>query len=200
MRIHRLRNRAGRVRPLLLVFFTVVLSGAGVLVGSGVSQARTRSPGIPHGWAVIDSCSSVAGQIIYSPGLLRKLARNQETLLSGTTSGCSDIFNGAESGTGSITVSMAGQASLGPQSFSGTFTIDWPPSTGYDPSVGSLTITAAKNVLTISGMVNSGFDTGTVLAMQYKRTGNLVGKGTNAFPVTGQSFANTQPLTLSRDE
>lgn len=109
---------------------------------------------------VIDSCNSVAGQLTYSPGLLKKTARKQEALLSGTTSDCSDIFNGAESGTGSLTVSLTGEAKLKAQSYSGTFTIDWPPSSGFNASVGNLTITDSENVLTISGTVTSGFDTG----------------------------------------
>lgn len=36
--------------------------------------------------------------------------------------------------------------------------------------------------------------------MQYKSTGNTVGHGTSAFPFTGQTFDNIQPLTLSRNE
>lgn len=200
MRIHRLGSTSGRGRPVLAILFTAVLSGAALLAGSGASQARTRSSGVPNAYVVVDSCDSVAGQIIYSPGLLRKLARNQEAVLTGTTSGCSDIFDGALSGTGSLTVSMTGQATLGPQSLSGTFTIDWPPSSGFNPSVGNLTITAAKNVLTMTGTVTSGFDTGATLNMQYKRTGNIIGQGTKAFPVTGQTFVNTAPLTLSRNE
>jgi hypothetical protein len=120
-------------------------------------------------------------------------------VLTGTTSGCSDIFSGAVGGTGTFTAVMSGHANLSAENFSGTFTINWPAGIGWNPSNGSLTVTEANGLETVSGSVSSGFDTGTAFAMQYVITGQT-GTGGPLHPVTAQTYTNTQSLTLSRNE
>ena len=141
----------------------------------------------------------MSGKVIYSPGLRTSILKAERAVLTGTTSGCSDIFNGAESGTGTFTAVLSGKASVNAENFSGTFTINWPASTGYNPSDGTLSVTDNNGIETVSGTVTSGFDTGTALAMQYVTTGNT-GRGTRLKPVTAQTYVNTQSLTLSRNE
>ena len=120
-------------------------------------------------------------------------------VMTGTTSGCSDIFSGAVPGTGTFTAVMSGHANLSAENFSGTFTINWPAGTGWNPSNGNLSVTEANGLETVSGSVTSGFDTGTAFAMQYVITGQT-GRGSALHPVTAQTYTNTQSLTLSRNE
>ncbi len=181
----------------------VVASGvglAGLLATGGVAHAST--PAVhkaPSGYVVTDSCTGFAGSVSYSPGLRTSTLRSTNAVLTGTTSGCSDIFNGPESGTGTITAVLAGKASVNSENFSGTFTINWPAGSGFNPSQGTLSVTESGGLETISGTVTSGFDTGTVLGGQYVVTGHN-GAGTKKHPVTKQSYTNTQALSLSRNE
>ena len=164
------------------------------LVGTAGSAVAHRA-----GYVVIDSCTGVSGTAQYSPGLLKTTKRKVQVVLSSTTSGCSDIFNGPESGTGTFTAVLSGKASLASQNYTGTFTINWPASSGFNPSNGTLTISESGGLENVTGTVTSGFDTGTAFALQYATTGNT-GKGTRRHPVKAQTFTNTQPLTLSRNE
>ena len=75
---------------------------------------------------VIDSCTGVSGKITYSPGLVKVKKPLIHAVMTGTTSGCADIFNGPESGTGTFTAVLSGHANLSAENFSGTFTINWP--------------------------------------------------------------------------
>jgi hypothetical protein len=189
---------ARRVRTALVTTVAAAASVAGVLGMGGVAGASTASHA-PRGFVVIDTCTSVSGKIIYTPGLRKAVLKQVSAVLTGTTAGCSDIFNGPESGTGTFTAVLSGKADLAAENFSGTFTINWPASSGFNPSNGSLTITDSSGLETVSGSVSSGFDTGTAFALQYVTTGNK-GTGTKAKPVTSQTYTNTQALTLSRNE
>jgi hypothetical protein len=193
------RTAARRARAALV---TTIAAGAGLaaLLGTGgVAQARTA--GHPHpvnGWVTIDTCTGVSGKITYSPGLRKTRLKNQSAVLTGTTSGCSDIFSGPMSGTGTLTAVLSGNASLASENFSGTFTINWPAGTGFNPSNGNLTITESGGLETVSGSVTSGFDTGTALSFQYVITGKK-GSGSALHPVTAQTYTNTQSLALARN-
>jgi len=191
------RFTARRARTALV---TTVAAGAGVagMLGvSGVAQASTAGH-VPPGWVVIDTCTGVSGKVTYSPGLEKK-NRSVQAVLTGTTSGCSDIFNGAISGTGTITAVMSGTANANAENFSGTFTINWPAGSGFNPSTGNLTVTEANGLETVSGSVTSGFDTGTALSWQYVITGHTGRTGTKK-GITAQTDTNTQSLNLSRNE
>jgi hypothetical protein len=174
---------------------TTVAASAGLLGLGGVAHASTHSP---NGFVVIDNCTGVSGKITYSPGLLKFKKRSVHAVMTGTTSGCSDIFSGPVAGTGTFTAVMTGKVNLSTENFSGTFTINWPAGTGWNPSNGNLTVTESNGLELVSGSVTSGFDTGTAFAMQYVTTGNK-GRGTVLHPVTAQTYTNTQSLTLSRN-
>lgn len=188
---------ARRIRTALVTTVAAAASVAGVL---GMAGAASASPaGHTRGFVVTDSCTSVAGKISYSPGLRKAVLKQVSAVLTGTTSGCSDIFNGALSGSGTFTAVLSGKADLAAENFSGTFTINWPAGSGFNPSNGNLSVTESSGLENISGTITSGFDTGSVIAMQYVTTGNK-GTGTKAKPVTSQTYTNTQSLTVSRNE
>jgi hypothetical protein len=184
---------ARRVRAALV---TAVAAGAGLAgllgIGGGVAHAGV------NGWVVTDTCTSVAGKITYSPGLRTSKLKAEHAVLTGTTSGCSDLYTGGLSGTGTFTAILSGTASVNAENFSGTFTINWPAGSGFNPSNGTLSVTDVNGLETISGSVTSGFDTGTAIALQYVTTHNT-GRGTALKPVIAQSYVNTQPLTLARN-
>ena len=191
-----MRPAARRARTALVTTVAAGAGLAGVLGMGGVVQAATHAP---NGYVTIDSCTGVAGKITFSPGMVKFKKPLIHAVLTGTTSGCANIFNGPESGTGTLTAVMSGHANLSAQNFSGTFTINWPASSGFNPSNGNLTVTEANGLENVSGTVTSGFDTGTAFALQYVVTGQT-GRGTAAHPVTAETYTNTQPLTLSRNE
>jgi hypothetical protein len=191
-----LRPAARRARAALVTTAVAGAGLAGVLGMGGVAHAATHAP---NGYVVIDSCTGVSGKITYSPGLVKVKKPLIHAVMTGTTSGCADIFNGPESGTGTFTAVLSGHANLSAENFSGTFTINWPAGSGFNPSNGNLTVTESSGLENVSGSVTSGFDTGTAFAMQYVTTGNK-GLGTALHPVTAQTYTNTQSLTLSRNE
>jgi hypothetical protein len=188
--------QSAAIRRARTAIVTTLAAGAGAasLLGmTGTAHAGT------YGWVTTTSCTGVAGSVHYSPGLLTYTRRSVHATLTGTTSGCSDIFSGAWSGTGTITAILSGKASVKSENFSGTFTVNWPASSGFNPSNGTLTVTESNGIEVISGTITSGFDTGSVMQLQYVVTGKT-GRGTVAHPVTAQTYTNTQPLTLSRNE
>ena len=187
-----------RVRTALV---TTVAAGAGLASLLGMSGAASASTAQGHinGWVVATSCTGVSGKISYSPGLRSTKLKAEHAVLTGTTSGCSNIFDGALSGTGTITAILSGTASKAAENFSGTFTINWPAGSGFNPSNGNLTVSESNGLETVSGSVTSGFETGSEFAVQYVITGGK-GSGTKAHPVVSQNYTNTQPLTLSVNE
>jgi hypothetical protein len=186
-------NISRRVRAALV---TTAIAGAGLsgVLGASAAHASTGS----DGYAVYTACTGVSGSIRINPGLHAAKARNVQEVLTGTTSGCSNIFDGALSGTGTLTAIMSGKATYKTQNLSGTFTINWPASSGYNPSNGTLSATESNGVETVSGTVTSGFETGAVVNAQYALTGHT-GKPKSAKGVTAESFVNTQSLTLSEN-
>jgi hypothetical protein len=191
-----LRPAARRARTALVTTAVAGAGLAGVLGMGGVAHAASHAP---NGYVTIDTCTGVSGKIIYTPGMVKVKKPLIHAVLTGTTSGCSDIFSGAVGGTGTLTAVMSGHANLSAENFSGTFTINWPAGSGWNPSNGNLTVTEVNGLETVSGSVTSGFDTGTAFAMQYVITGKT-GQGTALHPVTAQTYTNTQSLTLSRNE
>jgi hypothetical protein len=185
-----------RVRTALVTTAVAGASIAGALGLGGVAGASTGHA--TRGFVTIDSCTSVFGKITYSPGLRKAVLKQVSAVLTGTTAGCADLFSGPIAGAGTFTAVLSGKADLAAENFSGTFTINWPAGSGFNPSDGSLSVTESNGLENVSGTVASGFDTGTSFAMQYVTTGNT-GTGTKAHPVTAQTYTNTQSLTLSRN-
>ena len=200
------RTATRYLRAALLTAVTAGAAGAGLLGVGGVAQASTHAAGPhaastarPNGWVVTDTCTGVAGSVSYSPGLRNTVLRKTQAVLTGTTSGCSDIFSGAESGTGTFTAVLSGTADKAAENFSGTFTINWPASSGFNPSNGSLSVTESNGLENVSGSVSSGAFVGAVISTQYVITGHK-GAGTKLHPITQQTYTNTQALNLSRNE
>lgn len=171
------------------------VAGAGLAGLLGVGGVAHASTGHPDSRVVYTSCTGAAGNISISPGLHALKARTVQEVLTGTTSGCSNIFDGALSGTGTITAILSGKATYKAQNLSGTFTVNWPASSGYNPSNGSLSTTESNGVETVTGSVTSGFETGAAFTWQYVITGHT-GKPRSTKGVTAETYTNTQPLDL----
>lgn len=185
-------------RRTALTLATAGVAGS-LIAGFAGAGTAFAAPAQPASYSVVASCSSVSGAIHYSPGLRKALARNVTGVLSATTAGCSSAFTGAMSGSGTLTAILHGKASLAAENFSGTFTINWPASSGYNPSNGNLSVIAkGSHQYAVQGTVTSGYDTGAVVSLGYLTTSQK-GNGTKAHPVTRQTFVNTSPLTLSRN-
>src|SRR5690349_10417208 len=90
-----LRPAARRARTALVTTAVAGAGLAGVLGMGGVAHAASHAP---NGWVTIDTCTGVAGKISYSPGIVKVTKKNVQAVLTGTTSGCSDIFSGAIGG------------------------------------------------------------------------------------------------------
>jgi hypothetical protein len=169
---------------------SAAVAGAGVagLLGAtaGAAHASTAEP---HGIVTVASCGAMAGDISYSPGLLKTTAQATTATLKGYVANCSNGVNGF----GKVTIQMSGTASLASESFgSGTFTIELPGAT--EASTGTLGVTDNGGTEQLSGTVASGPFTGAVIGVHYQITSSK-GKGTTAKPVTSQTFINTTTLT-----
>jgi hypothetical protein len=188
-----LRTRVGSARRTMVAAAVVGAAFAGALGGGTAAHAAV------NGIVVRQQCTSVAGQISYKPGLLSTGTRTVNAALSATTSGCSDLFGGAQAGTGSLTAALTGNASLAAENFSGTFTINWPAAAGLNPSNGTLAVTESGGIESVSGTITSGALTGSPIHFAYRTTTNT-GTGTKRHPVIAQAFVNTLPLQLTQND
>jgi hypothetical protein len=196
LEMHIAKHPARYARAALVTAAAAGVGLAGLLGASGIAQAST----VPHtdGYVVTNSCTGVSGKVIYSPGMRNSVLKNVQAVLTGTTSGCSNSVNGPESGTGTLTAVLSGKADKAAENFSGTFTINWPAGSGFNPSNGNLSVTESNGLETIQGQVTSGAFNGALVASQYVITGHK-GAGTKLHPITQQSFTNTQALNLSQN-
>ena len=186
---------AGRlVRTAAAGAITAGLGLGGLLGAGGAAHASTH----PDGYVVIMNCTSVSGSVSYSPGLRTSAFRNATAVLTGTTSGCSNIYSGGLSGTGTIFASLSGKSDVKSENWTGTFTIDWPASSGFNPSNGNLTVTDSSGTEVAQGTITSGAFVSDPINLSYVITGKT-GQGTKAKPVTKQTYINSQPLNLSEN-
>ena len=181
-----------------LALVSTVAAGAGLAGVLGVAGTAAASTGQPNGFVVVTSCTGVQGKITYTPGLRTSVLKPVTAVLTGTISGCSNLFSGTIAGSGQFTAVLSGTADKNAENFGGTFTINWPAGSGFNPSTGSLSVTEANGLENISGTVSAGFETSAPVAMQYVVTGSK-GTGTKLHPVVSQTYTNTQSLTLSEN-
>src|SRR4051812_17597045 len=129
---------------------------AALTVGSGAANAA---------YSTVEGCTGVAGSITHTPGLLNTKARTDTAVLTGTLSGCSGI-NGAQAGTGTVTIIASGKATADAYTETGTVTVNWPASSGLNPSNGTVTLrlNGAGVPIAVSGSFTSGAFTGAVLS------------------------------------
>ena len=172
-----------------------IAATSGILAGTaGLADAHTVNP---NGYVIVQSCTSLSGTVTLSPGLRAK-AHTETAVVSGTLDGCS-AYGSGQPGQGSFTAVVSGMASTTAGTLTGTFTANWPASSGLNPSNGTVTITTvAKGQYTVGGSVTSGAWTGTNLSTGYVVTGTT-GTGTKHNPITAQTFVNTSALQLGRN-
>ena len=178
---------------------TAITAGAAVAGGltAGTAQAATQVS--PNGFVTQMQCTGESGTIHYSPGL-RPAAHAQTAVLSATLTGCSDEFGNVYADTGQLSVNLTGSSSKTSGSLSGSFVINWPASSHYNPSVGTATVNLATNTLSLSGSTSSttGAWEGSFVSSSMLVTGHK-GAGTKLHPITQQSFVNTTPLTVQHN-
>lgn len=180
------RIAAGR-RTAGIAAAAAALAAAALGAGAGPASAGGFSP--------VQTCTSVSGSLSSSPGLTR-IAKAQSMQLQGTLAGCTNEIQGVpEPGTGLLTANLTGTASTTAVSETGAFTINWPASSGFNPSNGTLSVTGGSQAgYTVSGTIKSGAFTGAVV-----RTSYVVTSPSSARKVTQQTFVNTAPLQALRN-
>jgi hypothetical protein len=165
----------------------------GAVAVAGIATAGAGSANASY--SSVESCTGVSGLVTHSPGLLTTHARNQQTVFTGTLTGCSGL-NGPQSGEGTITIFANGSSSNSAMNETGTVTVNWPAGSGLNPSNGTVALRRAGSTapLSVYGSVTSGAFTGSVLATNLLVTTHN-GTGTKAHPITRQQVVNTAPLT-----
>jgi hypothetical protein len=160
------------------------------LTGASTASATVH----PAGFSAVQSCTGVNGQITYTPGLT-STAKTQTAVLIASLTGCTG-FAGAQAGTGTLTAVLTGSSKVGAVVETGNATINWPASSGLNPSNVNLTIRQTTNGGTISasGTTTSGAFTGSFVSTTLLPFNNT-GTGTKSHPLTAQTVINTLPLT-----
>jgi hypothetical protein len=179
-------------------FRRIAVAAATTAAGLGALASTAAAPADaavvhPNGYTAVQSCTALTGSIHYTPGLTGT-AKNVQAVFTGTLSGCSGI-NGAETGTGTVTAVLSGTSKATAVNQTGTVTVNWPTSSGLNPSNGTLTLheTSKNGPISVSGSVTSGAYTGAVLSaglLPYAHQG----AGTKAHPLKAQTVTNTAPF------
>jgi hypothetical protein len=167
-----------------------IATGAVAVAGLAATGAGSANAAYSN----VESCTGVAGLVTHSPGMLTTTARNQQSVFTGTLTGCSGI-NGAQSGSGTITIIASGSSSNSLMNETGTVTVNWPASSGLNPSNGKVTLSRASSTapLSVYGSFTSGAFTGAVVSTDLLVTSHN-GYGTTAHPITRQRVVNTTPF------
>ena len=172
---------------------TAVIAGLAGFAGAANAQTSAK----PNGFVYVETCTSLAGTVSITPGLKAR-ARTESAVVSGTLDGCSS-FGSQQPGQGTFTAVVSGSASATAGTLSGTFTANWPASSGLNPSNGSITITTiSKGMYSISGTVTSGAWQQNSVSSGYVVT-HTKGRGTKHNPIVSQSFVNTSSLQLGHN-
>jgi hypothetical protein len=173
---------------------------AAVTGTASAASAASAAPTAPRGLVTVEGCTSVAGTTSFQPGLT-KTARAQTAVLSATIGGCSNAFNGASPGTGTLTANLSGVSSTAAVSLRGTFTVNWPAASGFNPSNGNAGLTGpdAQGNYVVSGSITSGAFTGGFVRTTLLVTGTNTGAdGSTRHPIKTQQVTNTAPLQVQR--
>jgi hypothetical protein len=182
---------SNRNRRLVSSVIVAAAAGAAILGTASAASAGTVS---------VETCTSVAGSTTYQPGLTIA-TRTETAVLSATLNGCGNAYNGASPGAGALTANLTGPASTAAVSLKGAFVVNWPATSGFNPSTGTLGVTGpnAQGLYTVSGTITGGAFTGSTVSTSLLGTGvNTGANGSVQHPVTTQQFTNTAPLQVRR--
>jgi len=176
----------------------IALAAGGAVTVAGLAAATPADAAPAHtdGFSTVESCTGLTGTLTHRPGLVKKGFRKDHAVLSGTLSGCSG-FNGAQDGTGAITIVLDGRAKVNDVQESGTFVVSWPASSGLNPSTGrvSLSRASARDPYSVVGSVGPGAFTGASLSTSVLAVGHS-GRGVKADPLVREQVVNTAPLAV----
>jgi hypothetical protein len=169
------------------------IAGTAAVLAAGALGA-SAGPAAAGGYSPVQSCTSFNGTLTNTPGITAT-PRATSMLLLGNLDGCTNMLQGLpEPGAGAIVANLSGTASTSAVSERGAFTINWPASSHFNPSNGTLSVTGpVQGVYTVSGTVTSGAFVGAVVRSSY-----VVTTPGSTQPVTQQSFVNTTPLQALR--
>ena len=175
---------------------TSAVLGVAALSGSAVAApaASTNDAASPAGYSPVEICTSLAGQVTITPGLVKK-GKIESAVITGTLDGCT-LYGQSQPGQGTFTAHLSGTASTTAGSLAGTWVANWPASSGLNPSSGSMTLnTTSLDVYSFGGSTTSGAFVGSLLQGAYLVT-STQGTGTKHNPITQQTFVNTAPLQI----
>jgi hypothetical protein len=173
----------------------IVAAAASAAAVTGVIAVAGASPAAAA-YSTVESCTGVSGKITYQPGLTKKV-KKQQAVLVGTLTGCSSAYSGPQDGNGTISAVLAGRSKVGAVTETGTATINWPATSGLNPTNATITIreTGAGQAISLSGPAISGAFTGAPISttlLPYAQTG----KGTKHHPLKSQSVLNTAAFAV----
>jgi hypothetical protein len=180
------------------ISFAAAVAAAGIATLASTGVASADAAVHPFGYSTVEGCTGLTGQIHYTPGLTGT-AKTTQAVFTGTLSGCSG-YNGAQAGTGSITAVLSGTSKASLVNETGSVTVNWPASSGFNPSNGTLTLkeTTKNGPISVAGTITSGAFTSAVLSsglLPYAHHG----AGTKAHPLTSQTITNTAPFNAQEN-
>jgi hypothetical protein len=169
---------------------------AGTVLATGLAAPAQAGTVHPYGYITQMSCTGASGRIDYSPGISQD-AHAEKAVLTATLTGCSDFTGRMFNRSGSLAANLSGNARTTAGSLSGSFVINWPGDSGFNPTVGNAAVNLATNTLNLSGSTSAttGAFRGSVVGTGFTVTGHT-GAGTKSHPTTSQTLANTLPLTV----
>ena len=178
----------------------VATAGAAALAGGLAAAPAQAATQAPAGFVTQMQCTGASGSISYSPGLFGAVVHKTSAVLSATLTGCSDEFGGVYTDNGQLSVNLSGKSSKASGTLTGSFVINWPASSHYNPSVGTATLNYANNTLSLSGTTSTttGAWEGSYVSDSMLVTSHK-GSGTKANPIRRQTFVNTTPLTVQHN-
>jgi hypothetical protein len=168
-----------------------VLTALALAAVASASLAGTAQAG----YSTVEQCTSLSGSVHYAPALKNRAGAVTETV-TGTISGCSGI-NGAQAGEGTFFAQLsAPAASRTSNNESGTFVINWPASSGLNPTTGRIsTIGPNAGLYLVQGQDTGGAFASAVLSSSWVVTGQTLG-GKKHNQVLAETFTNALPLQL----
>lgn len=186
-------GRISSVRRLAIIGAASATAVSGAIGLVGVATAAPAS-GVPR-----MSCTTMTGGITYQPGLINGSVRRTTAVLNGFLGGCSDFTN-SFADEGLINAQLTGETPASGEFLTGSFVINWPPSSHYNPTVGTMMLRKNGTSYTIQGYTSSttgSFQDG-ALSASYVVTGRR-GQSTRAHPLVAQSFTTSLPVTVSQN-
>lgn len=173
-------------RRIALAVAALAATGGTVLATAGVAVAGTVDA---------ETCTSFTGTQLIHPGYA-KGTKSEKVTLTGTISGCTDEFGDPQPGNGTVVATLTGSGNKKSATLSGSVTINWPASTGLEPTTGSLSVAGSPTVSeTVTGETTGGAYVGNYISSSIVTTSTT--KHEKA--IVASQFTNSSNFTLSHN-